>query len=118
MKSDTFDRLYEKCQNTDFLKSNSQATIIPFYIIPYKPKEKQEVDNNIILVYKRLKEVNINILQLDLFDLTIEILKKQDILEDVLELEQEETPKYFLDAFDSAINDEILSTHIQTKIQL
>jgi hypothetical protein len=117
MKSDTFERLYERCQNKDFLKSNNQATIVPFYIIPYKPTEKQEVANNINMVTKRLQEVNINILRLDLFNLCIEILKDQDMLEDVLELEQDESPEYFLDAFDSAINNEVVSDYIQTKIQ-
>lgn len=117
MKSDTFERLYEKCQDTDFLKSSNQATIIPFYIIPYEPKEKQVAEANISMVSKRLQEVNINILRLDLFNLIIEILKGQEMLEDVLELEQEDSPKYFLDAFDAAINNEVLSDYIQTKIQ-
>ncbi len=117
MKADTFERLYEKCQNIDFLKSDNIGKMIPFYIIPYEPKEKRTVANNINMVTKRLQEVNINILRLDLFNLCIEILKDQEILEDVLELEQDESPEYFLDAFDSAINNEVLSDYIQNKIQ-
>ena len=75
MKSDTFEKLFNKCQDSDFLKSDNIGKMIPFYIIPYEPKEKQIVASNINMVSKRLQEVNINILRLDLFNLCIEILK-------------------------------------------
>lgn len=116
MKSDTFERLFIKCQDPSFLKSENIGKEIPFYIIPYAPKEKKSVAQSVGMTVKRLQEVNINILRLDLFALCIDLLKEQDIFEDVLELEQEESPEYFLDAFDSALNNDMISDHIQQQI--
>lgn len=117
MKSDTFERLYSKCQDQSFLNSKNIGKEIPFYIIPYEPKEKKKVAQNVGMTVKRLSEININILRIDLFSLCIDLLKEQDIFEDVLELEQEESPEYFLDAFDSALNNDMISDEIQKKIQ-
>ena len=116
MKSDTFERLYTKCQDPSFLNSENIGKEIPFYIIPYEPRDKKTVAQSVNMIVKRLDEVNINILRLDLFTLCIELLKEQDIFEDVLELEQEESPAYFLDAFDSALNNDLISDNIQQKI--
>ena len=117
MKTDTFERLYVKCQEESFLKSEKNSYKIPFYIIPYEPKEEKVVSRQVGMVTKRLKEVNINILTLDLFTLCIDLLKEQDLLEDIFDLEKDEEGSYFLDAFDSALNDEIITDHIETLIQ-
>ena len=117
MKADTFERLYAKCKDSSFLKSENIGKEIPFYIIPYKPNEKKSVSQNVNMIIKRLQEVNIEILKLDLFELCIDILQEQGILADVLELEKDESPKYFLDAFDSALNNDIIADYIQSKIQ-
>ena len=117
MKADTFKRLFLKCTDPSFLRSQNIGNEIPFYIIPYKPKEKKSISKNINMIIKRLKEVNIKILRLDLFEVCIEILNKEDILKDLLELEKDESPQYFLDAFDSALNDDVITNYIQSKIK-
>jgi len=117
MKPDTFERLFTKCQDNAFLQSENIGNEIPFYIIPYEPKEKSSVSLGVSMVIRRLNEVNINILRLDLFTVCVDLLSEQDILEDVVELEQEESPSYFLDAFDSALNDNIIAEYIQNEIR-
>jgi len=117
MKHDTFENLYLKCQDDSFLKSDNIGKAIPFYIVTYEPKEKSLIAQNVNMIIKRLHEVNINILKLDLFNLCIDILKDEDLLDGVFELEQEEDPKYFLDAFDSALNNDMFTDYIQAKIQ-
>ena len=117
MKSDTFKRLFEKCQEPSFLSPEQNSYKIPFYIIPYKPEDEKGVSQQIGMIAKRLKEVNVNILVLDLFSLCIDLLKEQDLLEDIFELEKDEDASYFLDAFDSALNDDIITDHIQMLIR-
>jgi len=117
MKADTFDRLFKKCQEPLFLSPEQNSYKIPFYIIPYEPKEEKDVSQQVGMTSKRLNEVNINVLVLDLFMLCIELLKEQDLLEDIFELEKDEEAAYFLDAFDSALNDDIITDHIQTSIR-
>ncbi len=116
MKPDTFEKLFTKCQEASFLSSEKNSFKIPFYIIPYEPKEEKSVSQQIAMVTRRLKEVNIEILVLDLFTLCIDLLKAQDLLEEIFELEKEEDAAYFLDAFDSALNDDIITDHIQRLI--
>jgi len=117
MKADTFERLYLKCQDPSFLRSQNIGNEIPFYIVPYKPNEKKSISQNVTMIIKRLEEVNIKILRLDLFEVCIDILDKEGILEDLLELEKDESPQYFLDAFDSALNNDVIANYIQSKIQ-
>jgi hypothetical protein len=117
MKADTFDRLYEKCRDESFLSSEKNDYKIPFYIIPYKPHEENSVSKQIKMIHKRLTENNKNILVLDLFSLCIDLLKQQDLLEELFELEVEEDGSYFLDAFDSALKDSMVSDSIQKMIQ-
>ncbi len=117
MKPDTFERLFIKCQDTLFLQSENIGNVIPFYIIPYQPKEKSTVSQGVGMVTRRLKEVNIKVLRLDLFTICIDLLKEQDLFESVIELEKEEEPAYFLDAFDSALNDDVIAGYIQNKIR-
>lgn len=117
MKHDTLERLYVKCQNHSFQHSENIGNVIPFYIIPYQPKEERNVFQEVNMLVKRLGEVNIHVLHLDLFTLCIDLLKEQDIFEDVINLEKEEGTSYFLDAFDSALNDDFFSDAIQQRIR-
>ncbi len=117
MKADTFEKLYAKCQGESFLSPEKNSYKIPFYIIPYEPREEKVVSRQVGMITKRLKEVNINILVLDLFSLCIDLLKEQDLLEDIFDLEKDEDASYFLDAFDSALNDDIITDHIQMCIR-
>jgi hypothetical protein len=117
MKTDTFERLYEKCQDESFLSSEKNDYKIPFYIIPYEPQEEKTVSQQINMVTKRLREANKNILVLELFAVCIDLLKEQDLLDDIFDLEKDEDATYFLDAFDSALNDDIVTNYIQQSIQ-
>lgn len=117
MKPDTFERLFVKCQEKSFLSSEDAGNAIPFYIVPYQPREESSVMQEVSMLINRLNEVNINILKLDLFTLCIELLNEQDIFDDVIALEKEEDPVYFLDAFDSALNDNLLADNICQQIQ-
>jgi hypothetical protein len=117
MKSDTFERHYQKCQEPAFLHSQNIGNEIPFYIIPYEPKEERSVSTQIDLLVKRIGETNIRVLKLDLFTLCIDLRKEEGLLEDLFLLEKEEEPAYFLDAFDSALNDSVVTQSIQKRIR-
>lgn len=117
MKPDTFERLYKTCQDESFLSPEKNDFKIPFYIIPYEPKEESAVSKQISMLTKRLREANKNILVIDLFVLCIDLLKEQELLEAIFDLEKEEDAAYFLDAFDSALNDDIVTGHIYRLIK-
>lgn len=70
-----------------FLNKQGLGNELPFFIFPYDPKDELEIKVMLPRLVKKLSEGNINALQIDLFDLSIEIIKKRGIWENVLDNE-------------------------------
>jgi len=50
MKPDTFERLFQRCQDSAFLHSENIGKEIPFYIVPYEPRQERSVSTQIDLL--------------------------------------------------------------------
>lgn len=72
-----------------FLSKQGLGNELPFFIFPYDPKGELEIKVMLPRLTKKLSETNINTLQVDLYDLSIEILQKRGIWENVLNSEGE-----------------------------
>jgi hypothetical protein len=72
-----------------FLNKQGLGNELPFFIFPYDPKDELEIRVMLPRLIKKLSEANINALQIDLYDLSIEIIKKRGIWENVLNNEGE-----------------------------
>lgn len=70
-----------------FLNKQGLGNELPFFIFPYDPKDELEIKVMLPRLVKKLSEGNINALQIDLFDLSIQIIKKRGIWENVLDNE-------------------------------
>lgn len=75
--------------STKFLNKQGLGNELPFFIFPYDPKNELEIKVMLPRLVKKLSDGNINTLQIDLFDLSIEIIKKRGIWENVLNSECE-----------------------------
>ncbi len=73
--------------STKFLNKQGLGNELPFFIFPYDPKDDLEIKVMLPRLIKKLSEANINALQIDLYDLSIEIIKKRGIWENVLDNE-------------------------------
>lgn len=71
-----------------FLKMQSLGKEVPFFICPYKPQESVEMGRLQRQLVNRLEQIGVRILEINLYDLSIEILKERDILQQVLDLEE------------------------------
>lgn len=72
-----------------FLNKQGLGNELPFFIFPYDPRDELEIKVMLPRLIKKLSEAKINTLQIDLYDLSIEIIKTRGIWENVLNSEGE-----------------------------
>lgn len=104
--STSINQAFEKMRAPKFLKKEGLGGEIPFFIFPYKIKYEPEIDDEISGLKKRLKKEGISVLELNLYDISIDILERKGGIEKMFRLEerQENRPGYFLKALQSALN--------------
>nr|WP_289020498.1 DUF1788 domain-containing protein [uncultured Desulfobacter sp.] len=84
---DKFQHLYAVISGQRFLKKHGLGNEVPFFICPFKPKESVEMERLRHQLVNRLEQAGVRILQINLYDLSIEILKEREIWNQVLEIE-------------------------------
>lgn len=84
---DKFQHLYAIISGQRFLKKHGLGNEVPFFICPFKPKESVDMERLRHQLVNRLEQAGVRILQINLYDLSIEILKERDIWNQVLEIE-------------------------------
>lgn len=75
-----------------FLKMQGLGNEVPFFICPYAPEEGVAMGKMAQQLIRRLTGDGIRVLQIDLYDLSVEILQARGIWTRILEVEQS-TPK-------------------------
>jgi len=82
-------RLLNVLGSERFLKKQGLGNELPFFICPYRPEDENDIKSVTIKIIKKLSGKNITVLQIDLYDLSIEILKKRGIWDNVLTTEND-----------------------------
>lgn len=85
---DRFQHLFDVISGQRFLMKQGLGNEVPFFICPYKPEESVEMDRIQRQLTNRLEQAGIRILEINLYDLSIEMLKERDIWNQVLEMEE------------------------------
>src|SRR3989338_3104005 len=85
---DRFQHLFSVIAGQRFLNKQGLGNEVPFFICPFKAEEAVEMERLQRQLIKRLDQVGIRILEINLYDLSIEILKERGIWEQILEMEQ------------------------------
>lgn len=73
-----FQHLLSLISSERFLKKQGLGNEIPFFICPYRPEEAVGMERTIKQLTNQLKQKGIRILEINLYDLSIEILKKRN----------------------------------------
>ncbi|MCP4147492.1 MAG: DUF1788 domain-containing protein [bacterium] len=84
---DVFEHLSTLLKNENFLQKKGLANEVPFFICPYPPAhsaQMEDIQQNLINSHKNS---GVHILVINLFDLAVELLKKRNIWETILERE-------------------------------
>lgn len=85
---DRFQHLYAVISGQRFLKMQGLGKEVPFFICAYKAQEAVEMERLQRQLANKLEQAGIRILEINLYDLSIELLKERGIWEQVLETEE------------------------------
>ena len=83
-----FQHLFDVISGQRFLNKQGFGNEVPFFICPYKPEECVEMERIRHQLVNRLEQAGVRILEVNVYDLSIEILKERDIWNKILEMEE------------------------------
>lgn len=82
-----FQHLFAVISGRRFLNKQGLGNEVPFFICPFKPDESVEMERLQRQLINRLEQAGVRILEINLYDLSIEILKDRDIWDQIVEME-------------------------------
>ena len=109
-----FDQLYEVISNEEFLNVASFNQGTPFFITTYNARHEVKVRKFIRALKKKLGSHEITVLEINLFDISCEVLNRNGLLQRMLEMEKEIDFQEFLEAIQSSLN---ISEVLRPKIE-
>jgi len=83
-----FDKLFHNLKKESFLSMSVFGGGIPFYIVPYNPEQENETVPKISQLKDRLSRDGISVFEINLFDLSLDILEKRGVLDKIISKEQ------------------------------
>jgi len=83
------EHLYSVVTSDRFLRKQGLGNEVPFFICPFPAEYAVGVEDDRRDLVTRADHAGVKVLDISLFDLTIEILRDRDILDQILEVEQE-----------------------------
>lgn len=86
-----FEHLLNCISNPRFLKMEGNNNEVPFFICDYKPSEAIEMARLRKQLVNRLGQEGVRVLDINLYDLSIEIIKARGLWEKILAVEPTET---------------------------
>ena len=84
-----FDHLVKVVSSDRFLKKMGLGNEVPFFICPFRPEEAVDMQDLVDKLASRLQKKGVTILQINLYDLCLDLLQKRGVLEQILEEEQD-----------------------------
>ena len=99
-----FEHLFKVVSKKGFLNKESLGGEIPFFISAYNAKQELQVRESITLIKSKLSNHGIEVLEINLFELCVELLQENGGLERMFDLERAKGSKKFLRALQSSLN--------------
>lgn len=84
---DRFQHLFTVISGQRFLNKQGLGNEVPFFICPFKPEEAMEMERLQHQLINRLEQDGVRILEINLYDISIEILKEREIWNQIVEME-------------------------------
>jgi len=83
-----FQHLFAVISGKRFLNKQGLGNEVPFFICPFRPEESVEMERIGRQLVNLLEKTGVKVLEVNIYDLTIELLKARDIWNRVLEMEE------------------------------
>lgn len=81
---DRFDHLVTVISSERFLKKQGLGNEVPFFICPYRPEDAVEMDRQRAQLANQLSNRGVSVLEINLYDLAIQLLKERGIWDRIL----------------------------------
>lgn len=115
--SDRFQHLFGIICGQRFLKKQGLGNEVPFFICPFKPEEAVEMERLQRQLVNRLEHAGVRVLEVNLYDLSIEILKDRGIWDQILVMEETVTKDQLKELLQGVLDPEgHLTPAIATKL--
>lgn len=85
---DRFDHLLRLMSSPRFLQKQGLGNEVPFFICPFDPQETLEMQRTAVQLASRLRQDGVRVLEINLYDLAIELLQQRGIWQRILEMEE------------------------------
>lgn len=112
-----FQHLFAVMSSQRFLKKQGLGNEVPFFICPFRPEETVEMERLQRQLVNRLEQAGVRILEINLYDLSIEILKERDIWDQILDMEESVSKEHLKELLQGVLDPEAhLIPAIATKL--
>lgn len=91
-----FEELFQKISKPSFLRMEALGGEIPFFITTYNPAQQVEVDKHIGSLKNRLMNSGIEVFEINLYDISLQILSERGLLQKLLDKESSMSKSRFL----------------------
>ena len=99
-----FEHLYQVISNPEFLRMESLGGEIPFFISAFDPKQQVDVEKAIRSLKKKLELNGIPVLDINLYDISMDLLNNELGEGEIFELEKTMDKKEFKEALQSILD--------------
>lgn len=101
-----FQHLFSVISGQRFLNKQGLGNEVPFFICPYKPEEAVEMARLQRQLVNRLEQAGVRILEINLYDLSVDILKEREIWDQILEMEETVSKEELLELLQGVLDPE------------
>jgi hypothetical protein len=101
-----FDHLLRVLASTRFIEKQGLGNEVPFFICPFPPEDAFVMERDRQQLIKRLGDVNVRVLEVNLYDLAVRLMKARDIWEQVLEMEPSVSKGEIMDLLQGVLDPE------------
>lgn len=81
------EHLFKVLRSSRFLRMEGLSNEVPFFIYPYPPEDALAVTDSKKRLVNRLANEGIGVREVNLYDLSVEVLKSRDVWQDLIDLE-------------------------------
>lgn len=113
-----FEHLYKVISSPEFLSKKSLGGEIPFFVSAFDVRQLHEVDKGVKGLINKLESVGIPVLEINLYDMVLEILDRELGEHAIFEIEKDMDKDEFKQALNSVLDiHEVLMPAIQEMIR-
>jgi hypothetical protein len=99
-----FQHLFDVIGSARFLNKQGLGNEVPFFICPFNPDEAVAMERTRMQLVNRLEHAGVKVLDINLYDLTIEMLKEREIWDQVLEAEPDVDKAEFMELLQGVLD--------------